>query len=72
MTERQTLATAWGHHGTYQWSEADQVWHGRVETIDNDIISFEADTEEKIEAAFRQAVLETRALEEIRSLTEAL
>lgn len=44
-----------GHTGNVEYSEADAVYHGRVAGIDA-VITFEGDTPEEAEEAFRDSV----------------
>ena len=44
-----------GYEGSVEWSDPDNVWHGRLCDI-RDIISYEGDDKEQLEERFREAV----------------
>lgn len=44
-----------GFTGSYQFSDADGIFFGKIEGID-DLVNFEANTEAEIEQAFKDAV----------------
>ena len=50
-----------GYIGTAQFSEADRVFHGRLAGM-RDIVSFEGDSVEALEQAFRESVDDYLAL----------
>ena len=49
------MLTYKGFHGSAEYSHEDRVFCGEIEFI-NDLVTFEADTEEQIEKEFRDAV----------------
>lgn len=44
-----------GYLGSVAYSDADGVWHGRLEFI-RDLVTYESETADTIEAAFQEAV----------------
>ena len=44
-----------GYTGTVEWSDPDNVWHGRLVGV-RGIISYEGDDQKQLEERFREAV----------------
>ena len=44
-----------GYKGSIEYSEEDNVFHGKIENID-DLVTYESENKEELESCFKEAV----------------